>query len=389
MVSDMTVPTPPTVTDHTRDANARNGAAPVATSNGYTGIDNGAPPKALDTDADGLTDDFEKLAGTNAASADSDSDGLTDGFEALRSHTDPLAEDTDSDGISDAAEIAARTDAGAIPDIAGVSGLGDYAQNIRAGVVDTDLDGLTDPTSFDRSELTRWAAHQAGIEIPDTSAAQYLDLKAKGLLIPVDQAAHTPGALLFNFSSEPTAGSARPDIAQIAISQGNGTTVEADDVQGVTSMQVGSRFQYAAVLPGLQGVPPTAPSVPGYQIDPGVDISNPDMDSDSDGLTNHFESVLGSNPTMADSDLDGLVDGFEASLGINPMRMDTDLDGFTDGMEVRYGMNPLQAGTGSPMGSPPLGSPMGAPVGTPSVSETDPGVDDDHLLTVDAGLEMQ
>ena len=39
----------------------------------------------------------------------------------------------------------------------------------------------------------------------------------------------------------------------MAISLGNGTTVEADDVQGVTTMQVGSRFQYAAVLPGLQG----------------------------------------------------------------------------------------------------------------------------------------
>ena len=62
---------------------------------------------------------------------------------------------------------------------------------------------------------------------------------------------------------------------------------------------VGSRFQYAAVLPGLQGVTPAphaAPPcplrrpggctgdrrvdptavLPGYQIDPGIDISNPD-----------------------------------------------------------------------------------------------------------------
>ena len=110
------------------------------------------------------------------------------------------------------------------------------------------------PTAFDRSELTQWAAHQAGIEIPDGSAAQYLDLKAKGLLIPVDQAAHTPGALLFTFSSEPTAGGERPTTSHVAISQGNGNTVEADDVQGVTTMDIGSRFQYAAVLPGLQGV---------------------------------------------------------------------------------------------------------------------------------------
>ena len=112
---------------------------------GYTAIDNGAPPTAVDTDSDGLTDDFEKLAGTNPLAADTDADGLTDGFEALRSHTDPLAADTDKDGIADAAEVAAGTDAGTIPGIAGVSGLGEHAQNVRAGVLDTDLDGLTDP----------------------------------------------------------------------------------------------------------------------------------------------------------------------------------------------------------------------------------------------------
>jgi len=847
--------------DPARDANAQNGVAVATAPNGYTGIDTGAPLTAADTDADGLTDDFEKLAGTNAAMVDTDSDGLTDGYEAMRSHTDPLSADTDKDAIPDAVEVAAGSDAGAIPGIGGVSGLGEHAQNVRAGVVDTDNDGLTDPyemqigtnpavadtdldgladnleatlgtnptlvdtdndgltdgmevqfgtnplemdagtgpppiativppvvvapvvaatpppmapaapavqgqvggtgsvqlmldaalaqvgdeyvfgaevdvnevdpqvwdcaeftqwaaykagaeisgssfeqylelkaqgllipveeavnipgallfhfseepqpgggrpseahvafslgdgktveaqseeagvlqdeagnrfeyaallpgvdyggtgamtvaalpeappdsgggdvpdatgltqdmviygiktqesrgdyqaenptstasgayqyidgtwdgyggyshaadappevqdakmredtqaafdrlgdwerviashfsgesfqegpksdwdrvpgyasnqnpsvreyvdgvlghineadpsmfgtsapvlptaaaaapidpqqavqdflgaalsqrgdlyefgaeadladanpTSFDRSELTQWAAHQAGIEIPDGSAAQYLELKAQGLLIPVEQAANTPGALLFNFSSEPTAGGARPDVAQVAISQGNGTTIEADDAQGVTTMDVGARFQYAAVLPGLQGVTPNAavPAVPvapaaaapagsrtpvdpavvlpGYQIDPGMDISDPNADSDNDGLTNHFESMIGSNPTLADSDLDGLIDSFEASLGTNAMRMDTDLDGFTDGMEVHYDMNPLTAEAGSPMGGPlgsPLGTPLGTPTGTPTQPDIDPGGQgEDDPLGADAGLEM-
>ena len=254
--------------------------------------------------------------------------------------------------------------------------------------------GDANPTAFDRSELTQWAAHQAGIEIPDGSAAQYLDLKAKGLLIPVEQAAHTPGALLFTFSSEPTAGGERPTTSHVAISQGNGQTVEADDVQGVTTMDVGSRFQYAAVLPGLQGVTATAapaavpaattvpvtnpaPAVvdpamvlPGYQIDPGVDISDPNADSDNDGLTNHFESMMHSNPTLADSDLDGLIDGFEASLGTDPMKMDTDLDGMTDGMEVHFGANPLVAAPDPTMGSP-LGSRWARRWGRPLPAEPD------------------
>ena len=132
--------------------------------------------------------------------------------------------------------------------------------------------GRPDPTAFDRSELTQWAAHQAGIEIPDGSAAQYLDLKAQGLLIPVEQAAHTPGALLFSFSSEPTAGGERPTVAHVAISQGNGSAVEADETRGVTSMEVGNRFQYAAVLPGLQARDADMPTDPvtAPTADPGT-----------------------------------------------------------------------------------------------------------------------
>jgi hypothetical protein len=187
-------------------------------------------------------------------------------------------------------------------------------------------------------------------------------------------------------------------VAQVAISQGNGSTVEADDAKGiVTTMDVGSRFQYAAVLPGLQGVTPTpaaaipvaAPVMPAYQIDPGVDISNPDLDADNDGLTNHFESVIGTNPTLADTDLDGLIDGFEASLGTDPTKMDTDLDGFTDGSEVHFGMNPLSAaaGPGLPGSGLPGSGGSGSGLPSPFEPEADPGALDDPAH-VDAGLEI-
>lgn len=191
----------------------------------------------------------------------------------------------------------------------------------------------------------------------------------------------------------------------MAISLGNGSTVEADDVNGVSTMQVGSRFQYAAVLPGLQGFTPapyapaattTAPviaptgaapvdpaTMPGYQIDPGVDISDPNADSDNDGLTNHFESTIGSNPTVADTDLDGLIDGFEASLGSDPTKMDTDLDGFTDGMEIHFGTNPLEAATGMP--GTGTGSALG---GTMDPTGVDADVLDDDPMSADAGLEL-
>ena len=111
--------------------------------------------------------------------------------------------------------------------------------------------------------------------------------------------------------------------------------------------------------------------LPAYQIDPGVDISDPDFDSDNDGLTNHFEQLIGSNPTLADSDLDGLIDGFETTLGTDPMKMDTDLDGFTDGIEVHLGTNPLAAGSALASGESP-GAPFQPGVGAADLTDDDP-----------------
>ena len=97
-----------------------------------------------DSDSDGLTDAFERLAGTNLLSGDTDADGLSDAYEAAQSHTDPLSGDTDRDGLSDAAELASGSDAGRLPGIAGVVGTGVFAENVRDGVEDADADGLSD-----------------------------------------------------------------------------------------------------------------------------------------------------------------------------------------------------------------------------------------------------
>ncbi|MEO6997957.1 MAG: peptidoglycan DD-metalloendopeptidase family protein [Terracoccus sp.] len=130
-----------------RTAVAPNGQAAVAlaSSTGYDQIDAGLPPESTtDTDGDGLTDAFERLAGTDPRQVDSDHDGLDDAYEALSSHTDPLSADTDHDGVSDALEIARGTDAGHIVGIAGVSGTGQFAENVRTPALDSDHDGLSD-----------------------------------------------------------------------------------------------------------------------------------------------------------------------------------------------------------------------------------------------------
>ena len=67
----------------------------------------------------------------------------------------------------------------------------------------------------------------------------------------VDQALHTKGALLFYFSREPTS-SLPAGQAHVAISLGNGRTVEAKGTQfGVGEFSGKGRFNFAGVVPGL------------------------------------------------------------------------------------------------------------------------------------------
>jgi hypothetical protein len=104
-------------------------------------IDPGLQPSNIaDTDKDGLTDDFEKLFGTDINAADTDKDGLSDSFETATSHTDPLSKDTDKDGLTDDIERARGTDAGlaAVPDAVRQAGFGGLDN------LDSDSDGLSD-----------------------------------------------------------------------------------------------------------------------------------------------------------------------------------------------------------------------------------------------------
>jgi hypothetical protein len=60
---------------------------------------------AVDSDGDGLTDDFEIPNHLDPQNPDSDRDGLLDGEEMRTYHTGPLNQDTDNDDISDGDEV--------------------------------------------------------------------------------------------------------------------------------------------------------------------------------------------------------------------------------------------------------------------------------------------
>ena len=87
------------LSDIVRDSSAGN----LVTSFTLTYI--GTPDTSnVDTDGDGLTDDYESTIGTDPNNPDSDGDGLSDQEEDEGWGTDPNTADTDGDGLSDSDE---------------------------------------------------------------------------------------------------------------------------------------------------------------------------------------------------------------------------------------------------------------------------------------------
>lgn len=112
----------------------------------------------------------------------------------------------------------------------------------------------TDPAAFDCSELVQWAAAQAEVRplFPDGSWIQARAVAAAGLLVPVATAVATRGALLFRFSSNPFEGG-RPAQAHVAVSRGDGTTIEARSTRHGVGMftAAGRGWTHAGLIPGI------------------------------------------------------------------------------------------------------------------------------------------
>lgn len=217
------------------------------------------------------------------------------------------------------------------------------------------------PTSFDCSSLVEWSAAQVGITLPRTSYGQYLALQQQGSTISVEQALHTRGALLFDFSTPPTPGGGRPSTAHVAISLGDGRTIEAMDTQhGVLTATANTkRFNYAAVVPGLDTADPTAAMGAGGPT-AGATPGAPTLD--------WVQQLMVSDLWKVDSDGDGISDGYEVFvLHTDPNKVDSNSDGVSDAVALLHGMNPAagMAPMGGMPGSIPGMDPTGAAGGLP------------------------
>jgi len=117
--------------------------------------------------------------------------------------------------------------------------------------------GAKGPKNFDCSGFTWEVGRRCGSSLVQGAQNQRDQLRRAGLLIPVEQGIRTPGALLFRIDE-------RPSNDHVAVSVGNGSTVEAHSAAsgiGVFSA-LGRRWTHSARYPLIAygGPPPiTAP----------------------------------------------------------------------------------------------------------------------------------
>lgn len=305
----------PWATDAEPTAGTGDGPQPVPTPGSPA-----RPGRADDADGDGLSDEFERRSGTDVHSADTDGDGYSDGNEVGVPFRNPRARealdldpeiaaerdaeyrawgheqglghnaDSDGDGVADwieqygLAEVPNLT----ADDVANnQSPLDDFVGSARSQIgkpyrfgAEVEARQNLGGDAFDSSELVEWAARQAGVrDMPDGSWNQYRWLHEQGAAMSVDEALQTKGALVFGFSSDPLASAARPALAYVAISMGDGTVLDVSERAGeVRVTDPGGFYAYAAKIPALH---------------------EPTGDLDGDGWTDQEEMAVGGDPSRS------------------------------------------------------------------------------------------
>lgn len=135
---------------------------------------------------------------------------------------------------------------------------GDLARMARAQIGDRYVFGATtqasdpNPSVWDCSQIVLWCCQQIGISIQDGSWRQYQACHQAGREIGIAKAKAITGALLFRFDGDPMRAE-RPRAAHVAISLGNGRTIEAKSPRAgvLIDSATGRGWTHAGLVPGL------------------------------------------------------------------------------------------------------------------------------------------
>lgn len=109
--------------------------------------------------------------------------------------------------------------------------------------------------ALDCSELVQLVCDSVGVtpRMPDGSWRQYQHCVRHDSLLSVASALRVRGALLFVFDGDPTT-RVRPRRAHVAISLGDGRTIEARSTRAGTGVfsAIGRGWTHAGIIPGVE-----------------------------------------------------------------------------------------------------------------------------------------
>lgn len=264
----------------------------------------------IDSDGDGLSDQYEEQIGTEAFLSDTDGDGVKDGIEVGNNLKKPLNSDNDkridaldydddNDGLPTFLETKVDTDKDGLKNYLDKDSDNDgLTDGIEAGVLNQDknTDGVDD--AFDVSRKGAIDNNGDGIDdnlkLPDydqDGIPDYLDAKYK------NQTTQAPQTIVKN----------KQAIAE-------------EKQQQVVTEKVGGKESSKIEIEKAKAKPQNKIVVNRY------------TDSDNDGLLDSQEIILGTNPLKRDSDGDKVSDAIEIGMDINSPQ-DSDHDKIIDALD--------------------------------------------------------
>ncbi|OGU57319.1 MAG: hypothetical protein A2X64_06310 [Ignavibacteria bacterium GWF2_33_9] len=278
-----------------------------------------------DYDKDGLTNDRERILGTDPQNPDTDGDGLTDGREVEKIKSNPLNPDTDDDGLNDYEEVMQYL-TNPLSNDSDQDGLRDgeeISRKLEPLNPDTDNDGLLDGDEVIKYMTDPLKPDTDGDSLTDGNEILRYDTNPKAL--DSDKDGLNDGDEVNNYKTNPS--------------------LDDTDSDGLKDGMEINQYKTNPLKPDTDGdMLNDGDEVNKYTTDPMK------VDSDGDELGDGDEVMkYKTNPLVADSDMDGLKDGAELmTYKTNPLDADTDKDGLKDGEEIlTYKTNPLKADTDS------------------------------------------
>ncbi|RBW65127.1 hypothetical protein DS893_11805 [Vibrionales bacterium C3R12] len=318
--------------------------------------------ESTDTDNDGIGDN---------ADLDSDNDGINDANDAFP--TDPTEWlDTDGDGIGNNKDLDDDNDGAADVDDAfpldssesldsDNDGIGDNSDESNTPVVDYSVSLYEDFSELagvpDNSYFTEEVLRKLSIKTDDTASLQLI-AQAGENKVDIHNSVGIYGrtqSLDFQIAGIQCS-SYQVTFNALRMTSSNVTRtvslVRQNDLQELvptTSIAEGIRHTLTADVDALTngGIETLRFTGSNSQIkDIQVSADCAVSDSDSDGLADHNEIVLGLDPNNSDTDNDGIRDGDEVRYGLDPLdpsdgaTIDTDNDGISNRDELHFGLNP-------------------------------------------------